>query len=196
MKCIRCKKEREIPGFCQICYKELYGLSELEPIVVKMEDLVPNERHLELVERNYKYTDTIRKSIEKDGLKNPIIIDNKNRILIGHHRYFLGLEFGWEEIPAYIVKDDAGYNKFIEGGLNNLFIIKVDGKITGSVTRVQDLLPIMNSWILATPFWKTSQMVVECFTGIGATNDPENWKKLERTRADRFGGKRNLAAKR
>lgn len=194
--CIRCRKEKEIPGFCADCYVDLYGLDELDPIMIKMDELIVNQKHLQLVERNDEYTDEIRQSIIKDGLKNPIIVDNKNRILIGHHRYFIGKELGWEEIPAYKVMDDAGYNKFIEGGLNNIFIIKIDGKIAGSVTRVQDLLPIMNGWILRTPYWKTSRMVVECFTGIGSTNDSKNWKAKELIRTTRLGGKRRLNSKR
>lgn len=196
MKCIRCQKEREIPGFCQECYLEVYGLKDLEPIYFPMDKLVCNERHLKLVERDDIYTDEIRQSIIKDGLKNPIIINGKdNRILIGHHRYFIGKELGWETIPVYYVKDDAGYNKFIEGGLNNIFIVKIDGELKASVTRVDDLLPIMNAWILKTPFWKTSFMNVECFTGIGGSNDPVNWKQRRLDRAAKIGGRRNLSKK-
>ncbi|GAG00979.1 unnamed protein product, partial [marine sediment metagenome] len=157
--CIRCGKEKEIPGFCADCYTDLYGLDHLEPIMIKMDELVINKKHLKLIERNDEYTDEIRQSIIKDGLKNPIIINKKNMILIGHHRYFIGKELGWEEIPAYKVMSDIGYDKFIEGGLNNLFIIKIDGKIEGSVTEVHNLLPIMNGWILKTPYWKTSRMI-------------------------------------
>jgi len=149
-----------------------------------------------LVERDYQYTDKIRQSIVKDGLKNPIIIDNKNKILIGHHRYYIGLELGWEKIPCYRVMDDVGYNKFIEGGINNIFIVKIDGKIVASVTKMDDLKPILDSWILATPFWKTSHLIMEAFTGIGASNDPINWKQRNQERTARLGGKRNLMEKR
>lgn len=193
MKCIRCNKEREIPGFCFKCYGEIYGLDGIEIVNKRMDELICNQKHLTLVERDYGYTDEIRQSIIKDGLKNPIIIDNKNKILIGHHRYFIGKELGWETIPCCIVMDDAGYNKFIEGGLNNIFIIKIDGKIIASITDMNGLKSVLDGWILMTPFWKTSHLVLEAFTGIGASNDKENWKKRNRERCDRLGGKRNLS---
>jgi len=195
-KCIRCNKEREIPGFCEMCYLDLYGLNEDEVFMMRMDGLIPNQKHLTLVERDDIYTDMIRQSIIKDGLKNPIIINEKGIILIGHHRYYIGMELGWEHIPCCIVKSDAGYNKFIEGGINNIFIVKVDGKIVASITHMDDLKPILDSWILVTPFWKTSHLVLEAFTGIGGSNDSINWKQRNQDRCGKIGGKRNLAKKR
>lgn len=193
MKCIRCHRERSIPGFCEECYLILYGLRDIEPIIMKMDDLVCNAQHLTLVERDCGYTDIIRQSIIREGLKNPIIVDNKNRILIGHHRYFIGRELGWETIPCYVVSDEAGYNKFIEGGLNNLFVIKIGGKIIASVTRIEDVVPMLHEWVRTTPFWKTSHLVLEAFTGIGASNDAENWEKRNIERIAKCNGRRNLA---
>ena len=85
MTCIRCKKEGEV-GFCQKCYSEVYGLKESDIIIKSMDDLICNEKHLKLIERDSIYTDEIKQSIIKDGLKNALIIDCNNKILIGHHR--------------------------------------------------------------------------------------------------------------
>lgn len=193
MKCIRCGKERGIPGFCGQCYDEIYGLSNIPVVIKQMDELIPNKKHLTLIERDYGYTDEIRQSIIKDGLKNALIIDNENRILIGHHRYYICKELGWERIGCYVIEDSGLYNKFIEGGLNNLFILKIDGKIVASVTNMNDFIPLIQGWILETPYWKTSHLVLEAFTGLGASNDEENWRARNRERCDRLGGKRNLS---
>lgn len=169
-KCIRCRQERDIPGFCQDCYLELYGLKNEEPGEINMEDLICNPMSLELVERDKEYTREICESIKKDGLKNPIIINEKGNILIGHHRYYIYKELGFTHIPCYLVKDNGSYNKFIEGESNNLFVLKIDGKLMASVTNVEQFLPFIRRWISATPQWKTSYMNIECFTGIGASN--------------------------
>ena len=191
MSCIRCKKEDEV-GFCIKCYMEVYGLDKTHVVAKKMDDLICSEKHLKLVERDSIYTDEIRQSIIKDGLKNALIIDNKNRILIGHHRYFICKELGWERIGCYIINDPRAYNKFIEGGVNNIFIIRIDGEVKASYTEIEDFLPLLRGWILKTPFWKTSHLVLEAFTGIGASNDEENWKERNQTRTKKFGGGRNL----
>lgn len=189
-KCIRCNKECDIVGFCQDCYIELYGLKDKEPIDIPIEKLKCREDYLRLVERNDEYSNEIKESIIKDGLKNPLITNKDLTILIGHHRFFICRDLDYKTLPVYIV--DVPIDKFVEGGANNLFIIKIDGNIVASIKQMKQLLPILESWILHTPFWRTSHLVLEAFTCIGASNDHKHWKEKERERCNKMGGEKRL----
>ena len=192
-KCVRCRKRKTIPGFCRKCYMEVYGLKKQDIVEKSMDELICRKWHLTIVERDIDYTNEIKNSIIKDGLINPIIISDNNVILVGHHRYFIGKELGWKSIPCIEVKGDI--NKFIEGGANNLFIVKIDGKLVASLFEIREILPFLDGWISGTPFWRTSHLSLEAFTGLGAQNDPEHWDEREQRRITRLNGKRNLSGK-
>ena len=192
-KCIRCKKESELVGFCIKCYKEVYGIKNMRSVKKNVSELKCKAAHLSIIERDADYVKEVKDSIQKIGLKNPIIINPDNIILVGHHRYFIAKELGWETIPCYII--DADIDKFIEGGTNNLFIVKIDGKIVASLFQIEELPKLLHGWISKTPMWQTSHLSVEAFTGLGAQNDPEHWEDREQRRIARLGGKRNLSGK-
>lgn len=190
-KCIRCKKESELVGFCVKCYREVYGIKNMRRANKKISELKCKKAHLSIIERDADYTKEIKDSIQKIGLKNPIIINSDNIIMVGHHRYFIAKELGWETIPCYII--DTDINKFIEGGSNNLFVVKLDGKLIASLFQIREIIPILDQWISGTPYWRTSHLSIEAFTGIGSTNDKEKWADREERRVTRLKGKRNLS---
>jgi hypothetical protein len=166
-KCIRCQQDSDIVGFCEKCYPQIYGVEGQEIVYIKMDELKLLKGYLELEKRNDEYSTKLVESIKNEGLRNPIIVNDDYYIVIGYHRYFLYKSLGFSEIPAYIVEKDRPYNKFTEGEGNNLFILKIDGKLKASVTHMDDIVPIMLGWILKTPSNRTSFMNVECYTNIG-----------------------------
>ena len=163
--CVRCKRETEICGFCSKCYPQVYGLEDKEPIKIKVDDLIYNEGFLRIVENDIEYTAQVRDSIMKNGMKNPIIIDEKNRILIGHHRYFIAKELDWEYIDAIINPIHFGYGYFYEGKGFDLFVIRLDGTLMGSIIEQEDIYPIMKDFEVLE---MGQTLVVECFLNVGS----------------------------
>lgn len=70
-------------------------------------------RKLADIKRNSQYlriqTDvaTLKKSIEKIGLINPITLNQDNELLAGARRFQAVSELGWTDIPAHVVNRDA-----------------------------------------------------------------------------------------
>ena len=64
--------------------------------------LIPYENN---PRKNDKAVETVAKSIEEFGFKNPIIIDKNNVIVCGHTRYKAAKKLGLEDVPV-IVADD------------------------------------------------------------------------------------------
>lgn len=166
--CPRCRRDSEIVGFCEKCYFEVYGLHGMPIEIVKIEELKVKDKYLTAAEREVEYSREICESIKKDGLKNPIIIDKDNLILIGYHRYFIIKDLGWEEIPAIRVPISDIYGKFAEGKCNNLIIIRIDGKVVASFFDPEDAVRLFREFIRITPIWKQTSLVIECFFNIGA----------------------------
>lgn len=70
-------------------------------------------RTLTDIKRNNQYlrtqtdVDTLKKSIEKIGLINPITINQDNELLAGARRFQAVSDLGWTEIPVHVVERDA-----------------------------------------------------------------------------------------
>jgi len=167
-KCPRCRKDSEIPGFCGKCYFEVYGLNLDKKEMVKLEDLYADGDYLTAAEREEDYSAEISESIKKDGVKNPIIIDEDNSILVGFHRYFICKKLGIEEIPAIrIIRSDI-YGKFAEGKCNNLIIARINGEVVASFYDPEDAVRLFREFVRVTPWTEQSSLVIECFFNIGA----------------------------
>lgn len=166
--CPRCRKDSEIPGFCLECHDEVYGTRGIGIEMVPLSDLKLREEFLSAKERDEEYNREIYDSIKNNGLKNPIIIDKDNMILIGYHRYFIVKELGWEKIPAIRVPVSDIYGKFAEGKCNNLIVARIDGRLVASFYDPEDAVRLFREFIRMTPIWKQTSLVIECFFNIGA----------------------------
>lgn len=145
-KCLRCREESEVCGFCQKCYNSVYGLDNKEPTMVKMNDVVCNKKFMRVVENNPEYTNQIKESIISEGMKNPIILDDTNRILIGHHRFYIGKELGWDEIAVLYNPIKFGHGYFYEGKGYNLFVCRIDGNLEGSTTDAEQIITLIKDF--------------------------------------------------
>lgn len=69
-------------------------------------------RKLSDIQRNNEYlrietdVETLKKSIKRIGLINPITINNNNELLAGARRFQAISELGWEEAPVHLVDRD------------------------------------------------------------------------------------------
>ena len=163
--CLRCKKESEICGFCRVCYNEVYGLDRYAPVAVKIEDVKCNEKFMRVAENDRKYTEEIKQSIIHDGMKNPIILDKENRILIGHHRYYIAKELGWDTIQAIYNPIKFGHNYFYEGKGCALFIGKIDGNLEASTTDPEIIIRLLMDFDVQA---SEGTLVAEFFLNIGS----------------------------
>jgi len=141
--CLRCRRPSEIVGFCGVCYDQIYGIDESEEIEVPMEDINCHPRFIEVVEADPDYTSKIKKSMEKEGMRNPLVLDRDNVILIGHHRYFIAKQLGWKTIRCKYnnIKFNHGY--FYEGKGYNVFVVRIDGELFMNTTCIDDVTPII-----------------------------------------------------
>lgn len=163
--CIRCKQETEVCGFCSKCYPEVYGLKNMIPKKVKLSDVKCNEKFIGVVKNNPEYTEKIKQSILAEGMKNPIILDQDHNILIGHHRYYIALELGWEYIDAIYNPIKFGHDYFYEGKGYDLFVIKIDNRLEGSSTDQEMIYSLMKDFDAK----ETGlTLTVECFLNIGS----------------------------
>ena len=163
--CIRCKRETEVCGFCSKCYPEVYGLESKRSEWMLMEDIKCNDVFINVVKNDPEYTEQIKQSILEDGMKNPIIIDEQNRILIGHHRYYIAKELGWERIEVICNPVKFGHDFFEEGKGYNLFVTRIDNHLVGSTVDEEHIYTTMRDFD-ATSMGKTLE--IECFVNVGS----------------------------
>lgn len=71
-------------------------------VYMKIEDLQLNARNPRF---NDKAVDTVAKSIEKYGFKNPLIVDTNNVVYCGNTRLKAARKLGIEEVPCIIADD-------------------------------------------------------------------------------------------
>jgi hypothetical protein len=163
--CLRCFNPSEIVGFCADCYNSVYGLDSVEEIEIPLEEIEAHPKFVEIVSADEIYTNQIKESIEKDGMKNPIVVDEDKRILIGHHRYYIAKELGWETIRCKINKIKFNHGLFYEGKGSSLFVIRIDGELCMSTTNFNDVQPAISDFHMNNT-GKTFTM--ECFLNIGS----------------------------
>ena len=76
---------------------------EREQIVYKqVKELKLNDKN---PRKNNNAVDTVAKSIEKYGFRNPLIIDEDNVVWCGNTRLKASKKLGLTEVPCIIVKD-------------------------------------------------------------------------------------------
>ena len=65
-------------------------------INIDIEKLQPHPINTEIYSYNKTQQEELKKSIELNGLLEPLVIDNKNTIISGHRRFLAIKELGWE----------------------------------------------------------------------------------------------------
>ena len=65
-------------------------------INIDIEKLQPHPINTEIYSYNETQQEELKKSIELNGLLEPLVIDNKNTIISGHRRFLAIKELGWE----------------------------------------------------------------------------------------------------
>ena len=70
---------------------------------LKTEDIKPYKKNAK--KHDETQVNAVAKSIQEYGFQQPIVVDSKNVIVIGHCRFEAAKKLGLEEIPA-VVKDD------------------------------------------------------------------------------------------
>lgn len=162
--CLRCRRPSEIMGFCNNCYLEIYGLKNKEIVEVSFEIIKCSEKFFKVIDEDKIYTESIKQSIIKDGLKNPLIIDSDNILLIGHHRYYIIKDLGWKTVPVIYNNIKFNHGLFYEGKGYSIFVLKIDGELNGSSTNLDDFFYMI-------PEFKNKSMGntfhLECYINAG-----------------------------
>jgi hypothetical protein len=70
---------------------------------VNIADLKPYEKNAK--KHSEKQIDAIKNSIKEFGFRQPVVIDSKNEIIIGHGRYEAAKKLGMTEVPCVTVSD-------------------------------------------------------------------------------------------
>lgn len=168
-ECVRCHKESPIKGFCPDCYWTIYGFEYGKNIeYIHIDDIKIKPEHLEFARREKNYSEAIKESVKIRGQEIcPIIVDSNNNLLIGHHRYNIYKELKWDRIAVLKVKDDIDLSMFMEGEGANIFVVRVDGKLVGSINNYQKLMDYIIAWTNRTPYWQESSLIVECYINLG-----------------------------
>ena len=71
----------------------------MELVMLKLSDIKRNSEYL----RNETNVDTLKKSIEKVGLINPLTLNKNNELLAGARRFQAIGELGWSDVDVHIV---------------------------------------------------------------------------------------------
>lgn len=71
-------------------------------VYIKVKDLRNNPRN---PRKNDGAVDSVAKSIEKYGFRNPLIVDEENVVWCGNTRLKASRKLGLEEVPCIVVKD-------------------------------------------------------------------------------------------
>ena len=169
-ECVRCHMGSPIKGFCPSCYWEIYGFDPHRDKIeyININDIKIKQEHLEFAKREKIYSNTIKESVQIRGQEIcPLIVDGNNNLLIGHHRYNVYKELGWTDIAILRIRDYIDLSMFMEGEGANIFIVKVDGKLVGSINNYQKLMDYIIGWTNRTPYWQESSLIVECYINLG-----------------------------
>jgi hypothetical protein len=85
------------------------GVSRIENVYTQ--DLIPYEKN---PRKHGKAIAALKESIERHGFTNPIIIDQKNRIIAGHGRLQAAKELGRSTVPCVrVTVDDRQYHELL-----------------------------------------------------------------------------------
>jgi hypothetical protein len=163
--CLRCRRPSEIVGFCGNCYNSIYGLENAEEWDIPIEDVKCHPRFIKVVEGDPKYTEEIKQSMIKDGMRNPIIVDADNRILIGHHRYYIAKDLGWKTIRCKQNNIKFNYGYFYEGKGSDVFVARIDGELYMSTTEINDIMPLITDFQMKE---MGETLHLECFLNVGS----------------------------
>ena len=71
-------------------------------VYIKVKDLKNNPKN---PIKNDGAVDSVAKSIEKYGFRNPLIVDENNVVWCGNTRLKASRKLGLEEVPCIVVKD-------------------------------------------------------------------------------------------
>ena len=164
-KCIRCWHETEVCGFCTKCYNIIYGMDGKESIMVKLDDLIINENFMHITKTDRAYTEAVKASIVKHGMKNPVVIDPDNKLLIGHHRYLIAKELGWEEIECKINPIKFNMLFFREGLGFNISISRIDGDLATNSVNFEDTVNVLKDFDVNE---NGKTMIAEFYLNIGS----------------------------
>ena len=110
------KRSRRIEGSsnyiptCDIC-GELFCSEHVqikedwdEIKTISIDKIIPNKKSYAWAKNQTDYLEWIKMSIEKEGLKNPLIIDKNYKLLTGHHRYYvLKNILKWKKVKVVIL---------------------------------------------------------------------------------------------
>lgn len=77
-------------------------MNEEKIIYKKVSELHLNERNSR---KNDNAVDTVAKSIEEFGFKNPLIVDKDGKVWCGNTRYKASLKLGLDKVPCIVVDD-------------------------------------------------------------------------------------------
>lgn len=81
--------------------------SQLKEHLISIKDIIPYEKNPRKHSR--KSIDELKISMMKDGFINPILIDEKNRLIAGHGRTRAATELGMDKIPyirLYVTEEE------------------------------------------------------------------------------------------
>jgi len=68
-----------------------------------IERVIPYERNARIIPQ--KAVDKVAASLKEFGWRQPIVVDPKGIIVVGHARRMGALKNGWPQVPAHVAKD-------------------------------------------------------------------------------------------
>jgi hypothetical protein len=163
--CLRCRKPSEIVGFCSRCYLDAYGLRNKPITKMKLDDVHISEKFITIIKSDPEYTQQIKDSILKEGMKNPLVVDKDNRVLIGHHRFYIAQDLGWEEVNVIKNNIDFNHGLFYEGKGYGLYVARIDGNLFLNTTNIDDLVALLREFDFKNI---GTTLNIECYINAGA----------------------------
>lgn len=100
-------------------------------------------------------TAALENSIRRVGLLNPIVVDEKNRLVAGYRRLTACRNLGWEEIEVTIVNFDGDVLKMLEAEADeNLFRKDFTPDEIISIEKRREEIRIQRRGTLLQRFWR------------------------------------------
>ena len=94
-------------------------ITNIETEIINAKDLKHFDRNPRTISK--KDMDSLKKSIEKFGFVEPLVIDEDNVILGGNQRYDAAIELGMQDVPCWRIKGLSENEKFsLNVGLNKI----------------------------------------------------------------------------
>lgn len=124
--------------------------------IVDIDMIVVDPANLKRARRQIDYCKWVEDSIREKGMINPLVVDTRYNLLVGHHRYNALKNLGIKKVKVILVSKDIKIDS------NNMFIVFYDGEFMEAFDEFNKAIIYAKNILESIPYWEKTTIFIEC----------------------------------